>query len=199
MGHLEKFFTATTNLLIPATPMPCVLQAYQWPHLTTCGEEKQFSLCRNLRHFPMPKSLCVTWLRQHRSRWTWGKARRERVRRARKTTVKRKETRGQMIPKLWQTPCTTCLFCQTLRQRTLDHGDGRESEREHARHRDTAQRAMASIGEQRRTLRYDTQNRYKTRIKLDSVIWPWMVRYVGFLCHEIRTWSEWHYIVQGSV
>ena len=41
----------------------------QWPHLTTCGGEKAFSLCRNLRQFPLPKSLCVTWLGQHRT-WT---------------------------------------------------------------------------------------------------------------------------------
>ena len=26
-SHLEKSFTATTNLLIPATPMPCVLRS----------------------------------------------------------------------------------------------------------------------------------------------------------------------------
>ena len=32
------------------------------------GGEKAFSLCRNLRQFPLPKTLCVTWLRQHR---TW--------------------------------------------------------------------------------------------------------------------------------
>ena len=43
---------------------PVCFEAYQWPHLTTCGggeggrgggEEKAFSLCRNLRHFPLPK------------------------------------------------------------------------------------------------------------------------------------------------
>ena len=48
--------------MIPATPMPCGFEAYQWPHLTTCGGEKAFSFCRNLRQSPIPKSLCVTCL-----------------------------------------------------------------------------------------------------------------------------------------
>ena len=43
-----------------------------------------------------------------------------------------------------------------------------------------AERAVGKIGEQLSTLRYDTQNRYKTRISPDSAIWPWMVRYAGF-------------------
>ena len=42
---------------------------YQLPHLTTCGRETALSLCRNLRQFPLPNSLCVTWLRQHKT-WT---------------------------------------------------------------------------------------------------------------------------------
>ena len=36
------------------------------------------------------------------------------------------------------------------------------------------------IGEQLRTLRYDTQNRCKTRITLESTVWPWLVRHAGF-------------------
>ena len=43
-----------------------------------------------------------------------------------------------------------------------------------------AERDIQSIGGQLRTLRYDTQNRHKTRITPDSAIWPWMVRYAGF-------------------
>ena len=43
-----------------------------------------------------------------------------------------------------------------------------------------AERSIRTIGEQLRTLRYDTQNRYKTRITPESAIWPWMVRYAGF-------------------
>ena len=50
-----------------------------------------------------------------------------------------------------------------------------------------AERSIWTVGEQPRTLRYDTQNRYKTRITLDSVIWPWIVRWI--LCREMRTWS----------
>ena len=46
---------------------PVCFKTYQRPHSTTCGEEKAFSLCRNLRHLPILKSLCVTWLRQHRT------------------------------------------------------------------------------------------------------------------------------------
>ena len=43
-----------------------------------------------------------------------------------------------------------------------------------------AERAIRTNREQLRTLRYDTQNRDRTRIAPDSVIWPWMVRYAGF-------------------
>ena len=39
-----------------------------------------------------------------------------------------------------------------------------------------AERTIRTIGEPPRTLRYDTQNRYKTRITPDSVIWTWAVR-----------------------
>ena len=49
--------------------MPCVLRSVPVAALDHLRGEKAFSLCRNLRHFPMPKSLCVTWLRQHRT-WT---------------------------------------------------------------------------------------------------------------------------------
>ena len=62
-----------------------------------------------------------------------------------------------------------------------------------------AERDIRTIGEQLRTLRYDTQNRHKTRSTADPVIWPWVVGYAGFLCHDIRTWSLWHHTVQGSV
>ena len=53
-----------------------------------------------------------------------------------------------------------------------------------------------AVGEQLRTLRYDTQNRYKTRITPDSPILSWKVR--GTLCHEIRTCSGWHHALPGS-
>ena len=43
-----------------------------------------------------------------------------------------------------------------------------------------AARASRTIGEQLRTLRHDTQNRYKTRITPGSVTWPWVVRHAGF-------------------
>ena len=73
---LEKSVTATSNLLITATPLPCVsrsLPVAALKHLRGGGGgegrgAKAFSLCRNLRHFPLPKTLCVTWLRQNR---TW--------------------------------------------------------------------------------------------------------------------------------
>ena len=38
----------------------------------------------------------------------------------------------------------------------------------------------STLGRQLRTLRYDTQSRYKTRTTPTSAIWPWMVRYSGF-------------------
>ena len=46
-SYLEKSITATTNLLIPATPMPCVLRSI--PVAALAGEgggEKAFSFCR---------------------------------------------------------------------------------------------------------------------------------------------------------
>ena len=80
-----------------------------------------------------------------------------------------------------------------MRQRTLDHGSGRECESENARqsgggdHTATqsasnglAERAIRTVGEQLRTLQHDTQNRHKTRNTLDSAIWPCMVRCAGF-------------------
>ena len=36
------------------------------------------------------------------------------------------------------------------------------------------------LSEQLMTLRYDTQTRYNSKIKPNSAIWPWMVRYSGF-------------------
>ena len=60
------------------------------------------------------------------------------------------------------------------------------------------ERANRTMGEQLGNLRYDTQNRCKTRITPYAVIWPWIVSYAGFLCHEIRTWSGWHHAVPGS-
>ena len=43
-----------------------------------------------------------------------------------------------------------------------------------------AERAIRTTGEQLRTLRYDTQNCYKTRITLESTVWPWLVEHAGF-------------------
>ena len=43
-----------------------------------------------------------------------------------------------------------------------------------------AERAIWTIGEQLRTLRYEMQNRYKTRITPVSAIWLWMYGYAGF-------------------
>ena len=43
-----------------------------------------------------------------------------------------------------------------------------------------AERATRTNGEQLRTLRYDMQNRYKTRITLESTFWPCMVGHAGF-------------------
>ena len=61
-------FTATANLLIPATPFPCVLRSISFAALDHLGE-RAFSLCRNLRQFPLPNFFCVTRLRQRRT-WT---------------------------------------------------------------------------------------------------------------------------------
>ena len=38
----------------------------------------------------------------------------------------------------------------------------------------------ASNGLAERTLRYDTQNLYKTRITSESTVWPWFVKHAGF-------------------
>ena len=38
-----------------------------------------------------------------------------------------------------------------------------------------AERAIRTNGKELRTLRYDTQNRCKTRITPDSAVWPWLV------------------------
>ena len=43
-----------------------------------------------------------------------------------------------------------------------------------------AARAIRTNGEQLRTLLFDMQNRYKTRITLETTVWPWMVRNAGF-------------------
>ena len=43
-----------------------------------------------------------------------------------------------------------------------------------------AEREIQTIGEQLRTLRYDTQNLYMTRITLESTVSPWLVRHAGF-------------------
>ena len=53
-----------------------------------------------------------------------------------------------------------------------------------------AEREIGTVGEQLRTLRYDTQNRYKTRITPDSAIWPRMVSYAGFCVQEIVPFAE---------
>ena len=42
-----------------------------------------------------------------------------------------------------------------------------------------AEREIQTIGEQLRTLQYDTQNLYMTRIKRESTVWPWLVRHAG--------------------
>ena len=105
-----------------------------------------------------------------------------------------------------------CEVQAALRQRTLDHGGGRESESEQERDRvvvetsprhssasnGLAERAIWTLGERLRTLPYDTPNRYKTRITADSIICSWMVRYAWILCHEIRTWSRWHHTSSGQ-
>ena len=39
-----------TNSLFQPRRCPMCFETYQLPHLTTCGGEKAFSLCRNLRH-----------------------------------------------------------------------------------------------------------------------------------------------------
>ena len=97
-----------------------------------------------------------------------------------------------------------------VRQRNLDSGCGRESERKHARQSSggktprynsasngLAERAIRTIGEQLRSPRYDTQNRYKTQLTLESTVWPWLVRRL-ILCYEICAWSGWHHTVHGS-
>ena len=69
-------FTST----IPATPFPCVLRSVSFAALDHLRGEKAFSLCRNLRQFPMLKSLCVTWFSQRvhyldkeagQENWNW--------------------------------------------------------------------------------------------------------------------------------
>ena len=74
-----------------------------------------------------------------------------------------------------------CEVWTTLRRR--DHGGGRESEctlRYGSASNGLAERVIRTIGEQLRTLRYDTQNRYKTRITSESTFWPWLVIHAGF-------------------
>ena len=63
-SHLGKTFTATATCCSLPRRCPVCFEPYQLPHLTTCGREKAFSLCRSLCHFPMLKSLCVTWFSQ---------------------------------------------------------------------------------------------------------------------------------------
>ena len=43
-----------------------------------------------------------------------------------------------------------------------------------------AERVIRTIGEQLRTLRYGTQDRYKTRITLVSTVCPWLVKHAEF-------------------
>ena len=64
-GHLEKSITATTNLLIPTTPMPCVLRnvpVAALDHLREGGEGILPLL--QPASSPLLKSLCVAWSRQ---------------------------------------------------------------------------------------------------------------------------------------
>ena len=43
-----------------------------------------------------------------------------------------------------------------------------------------AERVIRTVSEQLRTSRYGTQNRYKTRITLESTFWPWLIGHAGF-------------------
>ena len=86
-----------------------------------------------------------------------------------------------------QTSRKTCLS-----EGTLIHGGGGESKCEDATPRDSsasndlAERAIRTFGEQLRTLRYDTQNRHKTRITSTSIADK--TRAASFASQHRRLW-----------
>ena len=73
-----------------------------------------------------------------------------------------------------------CSKVQTaLQRRTLDHGSDGESDTivlESTPRHSSASNGLAerAIGEQLRTLQYDTWNRYEPPVTSSSAIWPWM-------------------------
>ena len=44
-----------------------------------------------------------------------------------------------------------------------------------------AERAIRSVDDEARTLRYDVEDRYGIKLTPDSVLWPWVVRHAAFL------------------
>ena len=110
----------------------------------------------------------------------------------------------------WQTSWETCLLGSSdcVATKNLNHGGGRKSESENARLSSGGNLSATQLSEQRARRTINSDNWRKTEnssiqhaesLQDAAEFWPWMLRYAGFLCHEIRTWSGWYRTVQSSV
>ena len=123
------------------------------------------------------------------------------------------ETKSHRIPCKLSGRLLVCWEVQTaLRQRTLVHGGGRESECENARQSGGGNHTATQLSEQRSRRTGNSENWRRTEnfpvrhaeslhnasnAKLGNLAMDGQIFWI--LCHEVRTRSGWHHTVQGSV